>query len=276
MTAVAVTPRPSAPAADTVLRAAAAVWLAVALLGQWWFFYYILAFYGPSTATGNFAAFARNGLLIKGYVAGDTAGNLAFAAHALLAAVIAFGGGLQLIPQIRARFPRFHRWNGRAFLVTAVSLSVSGLYLIWVRHTNNSLVGAIAITGNALLILGFAGLAWRTAVARDLAAHRRWAMRLYLVSNAQWFTRVGFMAWVMAHGGKPVAMHAFFGVLEWACYLLPLAVLEAYLRARDGAGPAGKVAAAGLIVAMTLVMAGGALGYSMLSLKIINGQLTHM
>jgi hypothetical protein len=276
MTAVAVTPRSSPPTADTILKGAAGLWLAVALLGQWFFFYYILTFYGPSTASGNFAAWAKNGMLIKGYVAGDTAGNLAFAAHALLAAVIAFGGGLQLIPQMRARFPRFHRWNGRAFLVTAISLSVSGLYLIWVRHTNNSLVGAIAITGNAVLILGFAALAWRTAVARNFVAHRRWAMRLYLVSNAQWFTRVGFMAWVMAHGGKPVHMHAFFGVLEWACYLLPLAVLEIYLRARDGAGPVGKLAAAGLIGVMTLVMAGGALGYSMLSVKIINGQLTHM
>jgi hypothetical protein len=84
------------------LNGAAALWLAAALVGQWAFFYYIAAFYGSSTLSGHFEAWRRNTLLIKGYVPGDTAGNLTFGAHALLAGLIAFGGALQLIPQIRA------------------------------------------------------------------------------------------------------------------------------------------------------------------------------
>jgi hypothetical protein len=68
--------------------------------------YYILAFYGTSTFTGNFQTWNKNTFLQMAYVRGDTAGNLAFAAHGLLASVIAFGGALQLIPQIRARHLR--------------------------------------------------------------------------------------------------------------------------------------------------------------------------
>ena len=89
--------------ADTVLKTAAGFWFVVAVIGQWAFLYYLVAFYGPSTLTGNLQAWTRNTFLRMSYVRGDTAGNLAFAAHALLASVIAFGGAIQLIPQIRAR-----------------------------------------------------------------------------------------------------------------------------------------------------------------------------
>lgn len=92
----------------------------VAVIGQWAFLYYIVAFYGPSTFTGNFQAWTKNTFLRMSYVAGDTAGNLGCAAHALLAAVVAFGGAIQLIPQIRTRAISVHRWIGRVFLWTAL------------------------------------------------------------------------------------------------------------------------------------------------------------
>jgi hypothetical protein len=77
--------------ADAALGAAGRLWFAVALIGQWAFVYYIANFYGPSTLTGHFQAWSRNANLVKGYVAGDTAGNVFFGAHALMAAVIASG-----------------------------------------------------------------------------------------------------------------------------------------------------------------------------------------
>lgn len=112
--------------ADTALKTAAGFWFLVAVIGQWAFLYYIVAFYGPSTFTGNFQAWTKNTFLRMSYVAGDTAGNLAFAAHALLASVSAFGGAIQLILQIRTRAISVHRWTGRVYLVTALGLSVSG------------------------------------------------------------------------------------------------------------------------------------------------------
>ncbi len=103
--------------ADTALKAAAGFWFLVAVIGQWAFLYYIVAFYGPSTLQGHFQAWSKNTFLFEGYVASNTAGNLVFAAHALLAAVIAFGGAIQLIPQIRERAISVHRWNGRSSMV---------------------------------------------------------------------------------------------------------------------------------------------------------------
>src|SRR5438874_2337526 len=138
--------------ADTALKAAARFWFVVAVIGQWAFLYYIAAFYGPSTLQGNFQVWSKNKFLIKGYVPGDTAGNLVFGAHALLAAVIAFGGALQLIPQIRTRAIAIHRWNGRLFLVTALAVSVSGLYMVWVRDATLGTFGATGVSLNAVLI----------------------------------------------------------------------------------------------------------------------------
>jgi hypothetical protein len=274
MTATALPDRRTSDAsANRALGAAARLWLITAVIGQWLFFVYIAGFYGPSTLGGGIAAWSRNTMLLKGYVPGDTAGNIAFGAHALLAGIIAFGGALQLVPQLRARWPALHRWNGRLFMVVAIGVSLTGFYMVWVRHATTGLLGSIATSLNGVLIIGFAILAWRAARSRDLASHRRWALRLYLVSNAQWFTRVGFFAWLMIarglfHVPKSVT-GLFFDAWGFGCFVVPLAMLELYLRAKDGAGPTGRMAVAGGLVVLTALMAVGIFAYSGLSLALL-------
>jgi uncharacterized membrane protein len=253
---------------DTTLTAAARFWFLAAAIGQWTFLYYILAFYGPSTLTGNLQAWNKNTFLRMAYVRGDTAGNLTFAAHVLLASVIAFAGALQLIPRIRARAISVHRWTGRVFFVTAVGLSVSGLYMEWIRGDRANLVDAIAISINGCLIILFCVLAWRSAIGHQVSTHRRWALRAYLVANAQWFTRVGFMAWIVITrkiiGSGASFDGPFFRFWGFGCYLVPLAVLELYLRTKDCAASRGRFAMAGALFALTVVMCSGIYGFTML------------
>jgi hypothetical protein len=255
---------------EAALTAATRLWLLVAVIGQWAFLYYIVAFYGASTAQGHIQTWARNTALFKGYVAGDAVGNLAFGVHVLLAAIIAFGGVVQLIPWIRARVPALHRWNGRIFLLTSVTVSIIGLWLVWVRGGNPSIIGAIAISLNAELILIFAALASRTAQARDFTSHRRWALRAYIAANGVWFERVGFMAWmIITHGFAP---GRFFSVWMFACYLLPLGVLELYLRTRDRARPGGFWAMAAGLFTLTVPMAVGIFGlYALMWRPLLTG-----
>lgn len=261
---------------DASLKGAARFWFFVAITGQWAFLYYILAFYGPSTFSGNFQTWTKNTFLRKGYIAGDTAGNLAFAAHTLLAAVIAFGGALQLIPQIRTRAIAVHRWIGRIFFVTALALSVSGLYVLWFHGDLPNILHGIAISLNAVLIITFIILAWRSALEREVSVHRRWALRTYLVANAQWFTRVGIMVWLMASrkllGIGEGFDGPFFLLWDFGCYLVPLAVLELYLYASRGASPRGKVAMAGALVVLTVVMGIGIVGFYSFTRPLLLGQ----
>ncbi|MDP3746131.1 MAG: DUF2306 domain-containing protein [Phenylobacterium sp.] len=264
MTATVLTPASrTTPAAAAALEAAAKLWFAAAVIGQGLFVFYILAAYGPTTLSGDFAAWNENKQLLKGYVPGDTAGNLAFAAHVLMAAVVTFGGTLQLVPQIRARAPAVHRWIGRAFLTTAILASVVGLYMTWGRPTGDSLPNAIAISLDAVLILTFAGLAWRTAMARDFVHHRRWAMRTFVVANGVWFLRLGIVAYGILRkpfGDAAPSMGTFFDIWNFGCYLVPLAILELYFLAKAGGGPRGRLAMAGGLVVATGLMSLGIAG----------------
>lgn len=259
-----------------VLNGAAAFWLLVALIGQWAFSYYIAAFYGASALLGDFDAWNRMALLRHApYVAGDTMGNLAFAAHAFGAGIVAFGGALQLIPQIRRRAPTFHRWNGRLFMLTVVGLSLSGFYLVWVRGTIPTSATELSTSFNGLLILAFAFLALRSARARNFQVHRRWAMRLYLVSNAQWFLRVGVFSYVAVNQalGRQVSFDdPFIDFWTFGCYLAPLAMLELYLRAQGSGSSFGKRAVASGLVTLTLLMAVGILAFGMFSQLIVSGE----
>jgi uncharacterized membrane protein len=255
--------------AERALKAAAGFWFAVAVIGQWAFLFYVAAFYGTSTLTGNFRAWNKNTFLNMAYVRGDTVGNLAFASHALLAGVIAFGGAIQLIPQVRKRAIALHRWMGRVFFVTALGLSTSGLYMEWIRGDRFNMVGAVAISINAVLIIAFCLLAWRSAWVHEVAAHRRWALRAYLVANAQWFTRVGVFAWIILNRG-PVGIGDHFDgpfIFFWdfGCFLVPLSALELYLRAKESPSLRQRFAVATGLVVLTLLMGVGALGFTMIT-----------
>ena len=264
MTTAVLPSRPTAKSvADSALMAATRFWFAVIVAGQGLFLYYIVRFYYPSTLTGNFKAWQVNDNLIKGYVAGDKVGNLAFGAHVVMAGLVTFGGALQLVPQIRSSAPAAHRWIGRVFLTTAIGASLAGLWMTWGR-AYVALPGALATSLDAVLILTFSGLAWRTALARDFVRHRRWAMRTFMVANAVWFLRVCFVITALATHAtglpEPGLNSPVFITLNFACYLVPLAVLELYFRAQTGGGPAGRLAMAGGLFALTALMSVGAFG----------------
>lgn len=242
-------------AADNALQMATRFWFLAALIGQWIFVCYIAVFYG-SLLLGQGLEGLKESHLPNGFIPGDTVGNLAVAAHVLLAAIVMGGGPLQLIPQIRTRFPAFHRWNGRLYMLTVLILSLSGLYATWTRGSISGLLGDIAISLNAVLIMLFAVLALRAAIARDIKTHRRWALRLFLVASGVWFFRIGLMLWMFIHkapvGFDPETFRGPFLVfMGFAQYLLPLAVLELYLWVQDRAGTFGKSVMAGGLFVLT-------------------------
>jgi hypothetical protein len=246
--------------AAPALRGAAAFWFCMAALGQLAFVVYIVAFYGGAVLRGQPQLW--NKVLTPGYVPGDTVGNLALAAHLLVAIAVTAGGMLQLVPAIRRNWPRLHRWNGRVFMVCAVLGSAAGLLMVWTRSAPGDLSQNIGISVSALLNFAFAGLALRYALARQFDVHRRWAMRLFLTVNAGWFFRIGLMLWIIVNRG-PVGFDEktftgpFLTFLSFADYLVPLAVLELYFRVQASRAPAKQLAMAAGLGVLTLAMTGG-------------------
>ena len=247
--------------AARLLKRSGQIWFFVAAIGQWAFVAYIMAFYVPLLAGKGLPGLDESHLP-DGFVAGDLIGNLAIAAHILVAIVIIGGGPLQLIPSLRTRFPAFHRQVGRTYLFFSFFTSIAGLYLVWTRGVLGGLAGHLAISLDAVLILSFGSLAIYFATKRQFDRHRRWAMRLFMVVSAVWFFRVGMMFWFAATGGIGIDTATFSGPFIYTWYFgqmaLPLLILEFYFwasaaRRRD----IWKFAATATVLAATIAMSIG-------------------
>lgn len=246
--------------ADAALKAAVRFWFGVAVIGQSIFFFAVASFYGVTAARGNWQAW--NKFMTHGHIPGKPMGNLVVSMHVFSAAIIILAGMLQLIPQIRNRFPVFHRWLGRIYVATAFTLSGAGLYLLWFRGTVGDFSQHLGSTLNAVLIILCAVMALRYALRRDFRTHRRWALRLYLVVSASLFIRIGvFLASFLNHGPFGFDPATFAGpyltFISFAQYLVPLAVLELYLRAQEHPGAARRLATAALLFVLTIGMGAG-------------------
>ena len=246
--------------ASKALRAAARLWFMAAVAGQWLFAVYVAAFYGGAALRSDWAAW--NKALPRGLIAGDPWGNASLVVHLFLAAVITFAGPLQLAPQIRALAPSFHRWLGRLYVATAFVVSATGLAMLLTRGTVGDASQHLAVGLNAAAIMACATMAWCHARGRRFAAHRRWALRLFLVVNGVWFFRVGLMFWLVVNqrpvGFDPESFEGpFLTFLAFAQFVVPLAVLEMFLRASERGSAPVRIGVATLLCVLTMAMAIG-------------------
>lgn len=264
--------------ANQSLKYTTMCWFVTALLGQWFFFYYIMGFYGTSVINDNMeywnVVFERFG--VTPFHAGDSTGNFVFAAHAIGAGIVAFGGALQLIPKVRNSFPKFHKVNGYVYLVTVFCLAASGFYLVWIRDPDPIGIPEIGTTINGFLILAFAYLTVRFAIKKNIATHRKWALRLFFVSNAQYTLRLGTFSYLVTGnmlGMTPAFGDPFFYMWTFGCYVIPLLTLQLYFYAQEKGSVGVKYATSGVLSVITLLMIIGMIGYTPFLLKVLSGEL---
>ena len=243
--------------AHSAVKAAARFWFVVAVIGQLVFAFATASFYGLTALRGDYHGWR----ISQGHVAGDLTGNSAVAMHLISAVVIMLAGAVQLVPQVRSRFPVFHRWNGRIYMLAALAVSAAGAYMTW-RGSVGDLSQHIGGSLNAVFIWLFAGMALRYAVARDFRTHRRWALRLFLVVSAAWFFRIAvFLSFIVFKGPvgfDPATFRGpFLTFMSFGQYLLPLAFLELYLRAQERPGAILRMATAAGLFFVTLAMGAG-------------------
>jgi len=250
--------------ARSALRASVTTWFVIASIGQWFFAYHVAKVFIVPAFAGNAAAW--NKVLFVGLIKGDLVGNIALGAHLFIAFIITIGGTLQLVPWIRTHAPSFHRWNGRLYIVIAFVTSLAAIYMIWTRDTfGGILVNDISVSTNGVLIMVFAAMTIRTAMARELDVHRRWALRTFIAVSGVWFVRVMYaFLGIVTHGDIPGVTDNMTGptnvVIGFASYLLPLAVLELYLLAKRSPSVLAKLTTAALVSAAAVVTGIGAYG----------------
>jgi uncharacterized membrane protein len=230
------------PRSIRALDVAATAWYTPVLLGQWIFVAYIFYAYGWPVVAGELAEW--NDHLSQAYEPGRTFGNLTVAVHLALAVIVHFFGPLQLVPAVRKKYPKFHRWTGRVFVLSVVLVTAAGVYMLIVRE-----IGAWTLRAGFMLqgalILGFAWQAVRHARQRKFATHMQWATRLFLAASAVWFFRVMIMIWFVLTGGIGIDTSdgtGWFIDAMSAFQFLPLVLYEVYIRVKAGSNSRAKIA----------------------------------
>lgn len=204
-------------------------WFAIALIGQWAFALYIFVIYLLTLLT---SLDPQSFTPAPGFRKAQGADLVLFFAHIVPAIYLSLFGMLQLLPKIRNRYRRFHRVNGRIFFVIGLLGASTGLYLQWARETHASAAASSGITLNGLLILLAIFFAWRFAIQKRFDLHMRWAIHAFILVNGVWTFRLYLMGWYMVNQGPNGNTKNVDGpmdiFLSFACYLLPMAIVEAY------------------------------------------------
>ncbi len=140
--------------------------------------------------------------------------------HIAAGAVALFLGPLQFVRAIRARRPAVHRLMGRVYLATILVSALAGLWLA--PFANGGLPGSTGFAALSVVWLATSAMAL-TAIRRGrIREHREWMIRSYVVTLA--------FVWVRLILGTGLVLgadiQAVFGVAAWACWAVPLLVVE--------------------------------------------------
>ena len=150
-----------------------------------------------------------------------------FLAHIIMSPIALAAGVFQFAPKLRARFPAFHRWTGRAYALAIVIGGISGLVLAF-----GAVGGPIAGWGFGLLSLLWlvtTAQAIRFAIQRRIPDHRRWMIRSFSLTLAAVTLRL-YLPLFLLNGFEYGESTLF---VAWLCWVPNILIAEWYLRRKS-------------------------------------------
>jgi uncharacterized membrane protein len=138
-------------------------------------------------------------------------------------------GPMQFNATIRARYPMFHRFNGRIFVIFGLVIGISALVMSLGMPAIGGVNQAAATTlFGAFFLFALSKGLWHIR-RREFALHREWMIRAFAIGLAVATIRpiVGiFFATSRVSGLTP---HEFFGIAFWVGFVLHLIAAEAWI-----------------------------------------------
>ncbi len=183
-------------------------------------------------AIGVAVVIRRLWLLPEGPSAGFDSG---FARHPLLTRVhIVPGllfmilGPLQFVRRLRVRYPRFHRWSGRVFMVVGLVVGVSALVM-----APQLAIGGVNETA-ATLLFGTIFLvslikAYLHIRRRNVALHREWMIRAFAIGLAVATIRPIVGIFFATSRITHLTPHDFFGTAFWLGFTVQSIMAEIWI-----------------------------------------------
>ncbi|MEN0004104.1 MAG: DUF2306 domain-containing protein [Bacteroidota bacterium] len=205
------------------------VWISSFLFGL-----FILSFYFVALLEGNTAQW--NKVLPGLYDEGTRSATIGIGIHFAAGGIILILGSIQLIEQVRVRFPMVHRWLGRVYVLASLLTALGGLAFIFIKGTIGGLVMDIGFACYGLLMLLAAVETYRHARARRFEQHRAWAIRLFALAIASWLYRMDYGFWFLLAdrlGHNSTFTGPFDYFMDFWFYLPNLLVAEVFIRRKQ-------------------------------------------
>jgi uncharacterized membrane protein len=143
---------------------------------------------------------------------------------------------------MRSRHPRWHRINGRIFLLGGYIVGVSALVMSVAMPAIGGVNQAVATTLFGILFLIALTKAFRHILRREIPQHREWMIRAYAIGLAVATIRpiVGFFFATSPLTG--LTPHDFFGTAFWLGFTVQTIAAEIYIRATAVSTPTLRAA----------------------------------
>ncbi len=208
---------PAKPKSHTRIKqvaTAAIVLFAAAFVGKYVFRYFLN--YNEKTFTDPVRG-AANYWAMRGWLLLHMTGGML----ALLA------GPWQFWTGFRSRYFQLHRWTGRVFLL-GVGVGSIGAVRMAVSTTFGWAFG-VALLGLAFAWMTTTGMAWYAIVKGQVAVHKTWMVRAYVVTFA-------FVTFRLLNDYPPLSRlqpgNDRANMIMWACWSIPLLVTEVVMQLR--------------------------------------------
>lgn len=145
--------------------------------------------------------------------------------HGLAGLVALLLGATQFSTSLRRRNPRIHRLFGKLYIIGTVILAPVA---VWMAFINSPwfLIVFTCVQASTLLLFTFA--AYACVRRREFSAHREWMVRSYGILLIFLEGRVLMAIPALERGGMDSIV-----LVNWACMVITLVVVEYFLRWRQ-------------------------------------------
>lgn len=136
-------------------------------------------------------------------------------------------GWLQFVDRLRQACPRLHRWSGRVYLVALLVAAISATAMVLTTPLGWTTAYAFAVMIGAWVTTAF--LAWLAIRKGDVATHREWMRRNYIITFAfVTFRLAGRIPGLYGLG----TIQEVFTTFGWMSWTVPLLLSEAFVAVR--------------------------------------------
>lgn len=140
-------------------------------------------------------------------------------AHTLFGPIALMLGLVNLLPAMRQRARwAAHRWVGRVYIVSCVTLGVAGLSMAF--HAAGGMFARVGFALLAVLTLATVLQAYRSIKARHVRQHREWMLRSYSLIFAAVTLRIWLPLLIIAYQGQFMPAYRWVAWVSWVPNIL--------------------------------------------------------